>query len=134
MRKFNAYRLAIVELDLDLQVRRQVLHGVPQSVALEMCLFVTFRIHEVVIVAVAIEIFHINFIDDDPLDRIRRSKAMLEHGSGTQVAKLGLNESAQIARRAVLNAEHRMQIIVVLNDHARTQLCGWNRHAEKSPC
>src|SRR6184192_3659075 len=61
LRKFNAYRLAIVELDLDLQVRRQVLHGIPQSVALEMCLFVTFRIHKVVIVAITIEIFHVNF-------------------------------------------------------------------------
>jgi hypothetical protein len=26
-----------------------------------------------------------------------------------------------------------MQIIVVLDDHAGAQLCGWNRHAEKSP-
>jgi hypothetical protein len=30
----------------------------------------------------------------------------------------------------MLDAEHRMQIVVVLDDHTRAQLCGWNRHAE----
>src|SRR5580704_3079662 len=26
-----------------------------------------------------------------------------------------------------------MKIVVVLDDHARTQLCGWNRHSSKTP-
>jgi hypothetical protein len=26
-----------------------------------------------------------------------------------------------------------MQIVVVFDDHAGTQLCGWNRHAKNSP-
>jgi hypothetical protein len=51
---------------------------------------------------------------------------VLEHGSGAQVAQLGLDESAKIAWGAVLDAEHRVQIIIVLDDHAGTHLCGWN--------
>jgi len=45
---------------------------------------------------------------------------MLEHGSGAEVAQPCLDESAQIARCAVFDAEHRMQIVVVLDDHAGT--------------
>ena len=45
---------------------------------------------------------------------------MLEHGAGAQVAQLGLDEGAQVAGRAVLDAENGVQIIVVLDDHAGT--------------
>ena len=95
-----------------------------------MGLLVGLGIHEVEIVAVAIEKLHINFIDDDLVDWVGRAKTVLEHRAGAQVAQLGLDKRAQIARSTVLNAEHRVQIIVVLDDHARTQLCGWNRHAK----
>src|ERR1700730_5106845 len=58
---------------------------------------------------------------------------MLEHGSGAQITKLGLNESAQVAGGAMLHAEDSVQLIVVLDDHARTHLGGGNRHTEKTP-
>ncbi len=69
------------------------------------------------------------FVDDDLLDGVGRAEAVLEHGAGTQVAQLGLDEGAQVAGRAVLDPEHGVQIIVVLDDHAGTQLGGGNRHA-----
>src|SRR5713101_941226 len=53
---------------------------------------------------------------------------MLEHGAGAQVAELGLDESAQVAGSTVLDAEHGMQIIVVLDDHAGAELGRRNRH------
>ena len=53
---------------------------------------------------------------------------MFEHGAGSQVAQLGLDEGAQIARGAVFDAEDGMQIIVVLDDHAGTKLGGRNGH------
>src|ERR1700733_105056 len=56
---------------------------------------------------------------------------MLEHRTRTKVAQLGLDESAQVARRAVFDAEYRVQIIVVLDDHAGTQLGGRDRHCLK---
>ena len=86
-------------------------------------------VHEVVVVAVVVEVFHGHFIDVDFLDRVRRAEAMLEHGAGAQVAQLGLDERAQVAGRAVFYAEDGVQIIVVLDDHARAKLGRWNRHA-----
>src|ERR1019366_5816221 len=53
---------------------------------------------------------------------------MLEHGAGAQVAQFGLDKSAQIARGAVKDAEHGMWFVVVLDDHAGTELGRWNRH------
>ena len=53
---------------------------------------------------------------------------MLEHGAGFEVAQLGLDEGAQVAGRAVLDLEDHVQLVVVLDDHARTKLSGGNRH------
>jgi len=47
---------------------------------------------------------------------------VFKHSAGTQVAQLGLDEGAQIAGCAVLDREHGMQIIVVFDDHAGTEL------------
>src|SRR4029077_5138636 len=82
-----------------------------------------------VVVPVAVEEFHVDFVDSDLLDGVGRAKTVLEHGAGAQVAQLGLDEGAQVARRTVLDAEHGMQIVVVLDDHAGTELGGRNRHA-----
>src|SRR5258705_12634739 len=98
-----------------------------------MRLFEVFHVHEVVVVAIRIEKLHRNLIDDDTLDRVGRAEAVLEHGSGAQITQLSLNESAQVARGAMLHAENSVQLIVVLDDHARTHLGGGNRHTEKAP-
>ncbi len=98
----------------------------------EMQLLVILGVHEVVVVAVGVEELHLHFVHGDLLDGIAGAEAVLEHGAGAQVAQLGLDEGAQVAGGAVLHAEHRMQIVVVLDDHAGTHLCGWNRHADNS--
>src|SRR6202521_3115109 len=46
----------------------------------------------------------------------------------SNMAQFRLDESAEVARGAVLNAENGMQVIVVLDDHAGTELGCWNRH------
>src|SRR6202521_289009 len=46
----------------------------------------------------------------------------------SNMAQFRLDESAEVARGAVLNAENGMQVIVVLDDHAGTELCCLNRH------
>src|ERR1019366_429531 len=71
---------------------------------------------------------HVDLIDVNFVDGIGRAETMLEHGAGAQVAQFGLDKSAQIARGAVFDAEHGMQVIVVLDDHAGTELGRWNRH------
>ena len=55
---------------------------------------------------------------------------MLEHGARLEVAQLGLDKRTQVARRAVLHGKDRVQLVVVLDDHAGTHLGGGNRHEE----
>jgi len=56
---------------------------------------------------------------------------MFEHGAGTKIAQLGLDEGTKVAGRAVFDAEYGMQIIIVLDDHAGAQLSGRDRHCLK---
>src|SRR4029077_13192715 len=127
--QFDADGFAIEKLHLDLEIGCEVLDGVSENVAGQVSLLVVFRVHEVVVVAVVVEVLHVFLVHVDLLDRVGRAEAVLEHGSGAQVAELGLNEGAQVAGRAVLDAEHGVQIIVVLDDHAGAKLGGRNRHA-----
>ena len=71
-----------------------------------MSLLVIFGIHEVVVVTVIVEVLHLNLIDGDFFDRVCGTEAVLEHGTSAQVAQLGLDESAQVAGGAVLDAEN----------------------------
>ena len=100
-----------------------------------MGLLVVRRVHEVIAVAIGVKELHFDFVHVYLFDGIRRTKPVFEHGSGTQVAQLGLNKSAQVTGRAVFYAENGVQIIVVLDDHAGTKLGGRDRHRlKKSPC
>src|SRR6185437_6425862 len=94
-----------------------------------MRLFEVLGVHKVVTVAVVVQIFHFHFVHGDLFNGIRRAEAVLEHGAGAQVAEFGLDEGAKIARRPVLDAEHGVQVVVVLDDHAGAELGRGNRHA-----
>ena len=128
MGKLNPDRLPIKKLNLDLEIGNQVVNCVTQDVAPKMGLLVVFGVHEVVVITIVVEVLHLDLIHSDLFDRIGRTEAMFKHGAGTKIAQLGLDESAKIARRAVLNAKHRMQIIIVFDDHARAKLSSRNRH------
>jgi hypothetical protein len=54
---------------------------------------------------------------------------VLKHRAGAQIAQLGLNKCAQVAGCAVRHAENRMQVVVVFDNHARTQLGRRNSHS-----
>ena len=53
---------------------------------------------------------------------------MFEHSSRFEIAQLSLDEGAKVARRAVLDLEDNVKLIIVLDEHARAHLCGGNRH------
>ena len=126
--QLDADRLAIKKFHLNLKVWRQVIDRIAEGIAREMRLLVVFRVHEVVVITVAVEELHVLFIDVHLLDGIGGTETVLKHGSGAKVAQFRLYKGTQISWRAVLYAEHGMQIIVVLDDHAGTELGGWNRH------
>ena len=128
MRQLNAHRFTIEEFHFDLQVGNQVIHRVTQNFPAQMGLLEIGGVHEVVAVSIRVEELHLNFIDVDLLDGIGRTEAVFEHGARPQVAQFCLNEGAQVARSAVLDAENRMQIVVVLDDHAGAKLGGGDSH------
>src|SRR5208337_4660657 len=113
------------------QIRDQVIHSVAQNVLGEMSLLVIRRVHKVIVVAVGVQKLHIDLIDIDLLDRIRRAEAVLEHCASPQVAQLGLDKGAKVAGSAVFDGKYGVQIIVVLDDHAGAQLRGRDRHCSK---
>src|SRR5579863_108903 len=131
--QLNPHRLAIKELDFDLEVRRQVIHGVAQNFLGQVGLLEVGGVHEVVAIAVGVQEFHLLLVDVDFLDGIRRAEAVLEHGAGAQIAQFGLNEGAQVAGSTVLDAKNGMQIIVMLDDHAGAKLGRRNSHYQKTP-
>ena len=128
LRQLDPHGLAIEKFHFDLQVGNQVVDRVPQNLFGQMRLLVIRRVHEVVAVSVVVQVLHLDFIDVDFFNRIGRTEAVLEHRAGAQVAQLGLDEGAQVAGSAVFDAEHGVQIIVVLDDHTGTELCGRDRH------
>src|SRR5581483_8906091 len=98
-----------------------------------MQLLVIFGVHEVIIVAVGVQKLHLHFVNHDLLDRVAGTEPVLKHSSGAQVPQFSLDECAKVAGGAVFHTEYRMQVVIVLNDHAGTQLGGWNRHASNAP-
>src|SRR6185312_10160722 len=68
-------------------------------------------------------IFHFHLVEDRLLDLVFGRKTILDHGSALEVAHLRLNEAAKIAGRPVIDAEDRVQVVVVLDHHTWTHLC-----------
>ncbi len=128
LRQLDPDRLAVEVAHLDLQICGEVLDRIAQRGAIEHGLLVVHRIHEVVIIAVGVEELHGDFVHDHLFDGVGGAEAVLEHGAGFEVAQFGLDEGAKVAGRAVLDFEDRVKLVVMLDDHARAELGGGNRH------
>jgi hypothetical protein len=131
-RQFDAHRLAVVKTDCNRQVRQQIVHRVAQSLALQVGLLEGLHVHEVVVVPIVVQELHLDFVNDDALNGVGRTEALDEHRAGADVAKLGLDERAEVTRRAVLHREDEVEVILELDNHARAHLRGGNRH-KKTP-
>src|ERR1700743_2348082 len=97
-----------------------------------MSLLVVLRVHEIVVVSIVVEKLHGNFVHHHAINLTGGTEAVLEHGARAQVPQLGLDKGAQVAGRTMLDRKNGMQLIVVLDDHARTHLCGGDR-PKKTP-
>ena len=84
-------------------------------------LLVVFGVHEVMAFTIAVEIFKIDFVDGDFLERIFRAEPVIDHRAGAEVAHLGLHSGALVAGRAVIDAVDREEIALVLDDHSRAE-------------
>jgi len=97
--------------------------GVAENVTREVHLLEGFGVHEIVVLAVVVQIFHLLFIEGGALDAVFRREAMFGHGPTAQAAHFHLHETAQVAGSAVLHFENGIEFVVELDDHARTELC-----------
>src|SRR5262245_62072229 len=76
-RQVDADRAALVELDPDLDVRDQVRDGVAEHVVGEPDLLEGLVVHEVVHVAVLVEVLHLRLVQDRALDHVDRAEAVV---------------------------------------------------------
>jgi len=133
--QFYADRSPVIKLHVNVEIGRQVINRIAQDVLGQVRLLVTLGVHKVVVITVIVEILHLHFVHIDLFQRVGGTETVLEHGAGPYIPQLGLNEGTQVARGTVRNAKNRVQIVVVLDNHARTQLGCWYCHAGKpSPC
>src|SRR5205823_8580875 len=77
--------LAFKKLDRDLKIKCQVVNRVAQNFARDMYLIIGFSVHEVEVIAIAIEEFHLGLVYHYAVYGVAGAKAMLEHGAGAQV-------------------------------------------------
>src|SRR6266404_8483389 len=80
------------------------------------------------IVTFLVEEFHLDLAQDDALDAIFRAEAVFGLGAGFDVAQLGLDHSAPVARRDMADCHHPPEAVVVLQDHPGAELRGLNQH------
>src|SRR5579875_3468800 len=130
LRQAHPHRLALVKLDHDAGVRREVVHGIAEQVGRERDLVVGLGVHEVVMAVALVEVLHLVLLEAHPLDLVLRAEAMLGLGAGLEVAQLRLHHAAPVARRHVDDIHHAPETVLVLDDHAGAELCGGNEHAK----
>ena len=112
----------IQELHLHDRVRNHVVHLLAELRPSELNLLVRVRVHEVVHVAIGIQVLHLAGLERHLRDKVLRGELLLDHRSRPVIPKLGLDESPLVARRSVLSLMHGADIAFVPNHHARTQL------------
>src|SRR6185437_2733267 len=121
VRQQDANGLIVVILDFHRQVGNQVILRIADDVVLQRELLVILGVHEVVALAIAVEILELHLIHHDLLNTLLSAEAIINHRAAAQVAHARLHRAALIARRPVVHAVDDVQISFVLDDHAGAQ-------------
>jgi hypothetical protein len=121
-RQLNADGFALVKFYVDFELGHQVLDTVAENVAREVHLLEGLGIHEIVVLAVVVQIFHLLLIQRGAFHAVLGREPMLGHGAAAQAAHFNLHEAAQVAGSAVLHFEDGVEFLVELDYHARTEL------------
>src|SRR5712692_4383739 len=89
-----------------------------------MDLFVVGGIHEMVGVAIRVEVLHLGLVQNYSLHLVRGAEPMVVQSTATDVAHPRLNEGAQVARRAVLRLVDGIEFVVVPDHHSGAKVVG----------
>src|SRR5215510_15903039 len=117
---------------MNLCVSDQVLDSVAQNLFVEVRLFVCLRIHEMMVRAIGIEVFHLAIVEDRFLHSIFRPEPMIDDRPGTQVAQLCLHHAPPVPRRDVLVIDYLKEFSIVQNRVSTAQL-GCLNHYRQTP-
>src|SRR3989442_8999583 len=79
------------------------------------------RVHEVVVVAVLIEVLHLALVQRRTLHAVFRPELLVRQRAAADVPQLDPHEAPQVARRDVLQLEDPEKILVHLDEHALLQ-------------
>ena len=122
-------RFGPVELDLDRHLGFQVARRLAERLAVDVDLLVGRGVHEVVVVAVLVEVLHFALVERRAVHRILRPQFLIGQRAAPDVAELHADEAAQVARRHVLQLQHAKQIVLDLDEHALLQTrCLYRSH------
>src|SRR5262245_57832088 len=91
-----------------------------------MNLLIGLCVHEVVISAILVKEFHLLFVERDLFHHVDRAKSKFFHGTALQISDLGLHKTAQVSGSFVRSREHRIELSVLLDDHASSEAGCWN--------
>ena len=69
-------------------------------------------VHEVVVVAVVVEVLHLALVERRALDEVFRPQLVVGERAAADVARLDADEAAQVAGRDVLELEDAEQVVL----------------------
>src|SRR4029453_19631156 len=103
---------------LNRHLRLEVIYRTSQRIARDVNLLVARRVHEMVGVALVVEILHFALFEDRSLDEVFRAKLLIVERPVPDVPGLHTNEAAQVSRRDGLNLEPWIELLFKLEEHA----------------
>src|SRR5687768_9427941 len=76
------------------------------------------RVHEVIVVAVLIQVLHLALVERLALDRVLGSEPVIRQQTAADIAHLDANETAEVAGRDMLDVEDAEEVLAHLDQHA----------------
>lgn len=113
-----------VEVHLEADVGDQIVDGLSERLLVEVSLLVGLGVHEVVEVAVAVQVFHFLLVQVRRFDAVFGAEPVLQLGAGLQVAQGRLHHSPPVSRGDVQQLHDPAEVPVVDDDHSRFELSG----------
>src|SRR5207302_5349360 len=126
VRQVHADGLFLEKFDFHDGIGNQVVYGFAQLVAGHLHLLERFRVHEMELVALVIEILEFDFVQDGAVHEFFCAEPVVDHDSVPQVFQARLHRTALVAGRPVVGAENSEKLALVLDHHAGAKLCGLN--------
>src|SRR5712692_2399496 len=110
-RQLDSHRLDVVELDADQHLCDEVVLRVAERFGGDVDLVVGRRIHEVVVVAVVVEILHLALVERRALNVLFRAELLVGEGARANVPHAHLDVRALVAGREVVQLENPEQVV-----------------------